>query len=308
VFSGGGSTYSTLTDVSGHATAVCTANSRSGAYAVTATPLNLGVFHNKSATFSLANSAPPPPKIGGNGIVNGASFDATKPDRIAPGALISIFGTGLSTQSGVQTAKTLPVPTQLGGTQVLINGVAAPIFAVIGNPSFDQINLQVPFEVAGATTGSVVVRVTGQPDSVPELVAIDPVSPAIFTVSSGGQGPAAVQHSANFALVTNDSPAKPGEAVVIYCTGLGMTGPPASTGDRGSTAEPFNRTLETPVVTIGGKAAQVLFSAAAPCCAALYQINVLVPPDTPAGDRPLVITMPTSNVVSRSGVTINVQP
>jgi uncharacterized protein (TIGR03437 family) len=304
VFPGGGSTYSTLTDVSGNAAAVCTANSRTGAYAVTATPLNLG----HSATFSLANSAAPPPKISGNGIVNGASFDTSKLDRIAPGALISIFGTGLATLSGVQTARTLPVPTQLGGTQVLINGVAAPIFAVIGNPSFDQINAQVPFEIAGATTGNVVVRVTGQPDSVSEPVAIDPVSPAIFTTSSNGHGPAAIQHSANFALVTSASPAKPGEAVIMYCTGLGVTTPPASTGDRGSPAEPFNRTLETPVVTIGGQTAQVLFSGAAPCCAALYQVNLLVPAGTPAGDQPLVMKMPISNVASRSGVTMNVQP
>jgi uncharacterized protein (TIGR03437 family) len=171
-----------------------------------------------------------------------------------------------------------------------------------------KINAQAPFEIAGATTGSVVVRVTGQPDSVPMPVAIDPVAPTIFTVSSDGQGPAAVQHSSNFALVTSASPAKPGEVVIMYCAGLGITSPPASTGDHGSTAEPFNRTVETPVVTIGGQTAHVLFSAAAPCCAALYQVNLPVPPGTPAGDQPLVVTMPASNVVSRSGVTINVQP
>ena len=304
VFPGGGATYSTLTDSNGHATAVCTANSRTGAYAVTATPLNLG----KSATFSLTNMAPPPPQVAANGIVNGASFDAAKPGRIAPGALISIFGTGLATQSGVQVAQTLPMPTQLGGTQVLINGIAAPIFAVAGNPTSDQINAQVPFEIAGATTGSLVVRVTGQPDSAPVPVAIDPVAPAIFTASADGQGPAAVQHSSNFSPVSSASPAKPGEAVIMYCTGLGVTSPPASTGNHGNTAEPFNRTVETPVVTIGGQTAQVLFSAASPCCAALYQVNLVVPAGTPAGNQPLVLTMPVSNVVSRSGVTINVQP
>jgi uncharacterized protein (TIGR03437 family) len=304
VFPGGGATYFTLTDSNGHATAVCTANSRTGAYAVTATPLNLG----KSATFSLTNMAPPPPQVAANGIVNGASFDAAKPGRIAPGALISIFGTGLATQSGVQVAQTLPVPTQLGGTQVLINGIAAPIFAVAGNPTSDQINAQVPFEIAGATTGSLVVRVTGQPDSAPAPVTIVPASPAIFTVSADGQGPGVIQHGANFTPVNSASPAKPGEAVVIYCAGLGVTSPPTADGDHGSTTEPFNRTVETPVVTIGGKVGQVLFSGVAPCCAALYQINVLVPADAPAGNQPVSIVMPASNVASRSGVTINIQP
>jgi uncharacterized protein (TIGR03437 family) len=303
-FPGGAATYSTLTDSNGHATAVCTASSQTGTYAVTATPLNLG----KSATFSLTNSAPPPPQVSTNGIVNGASFDASKPGRIAPGALISIFGTGLATQSGVQVAQTMPVPTQLGGTQVLVNGIAAPIFAVAASSPLDQVNAQVPFEIAGATAGSVVVRVTGQPDSVPIPVAIDPVSPAIFTASSSGQGPAAIQHSVSYALVSGASPAKPGEAVIMWCTGVGVTSPPGATGNHGNTAEPFNRTVETPIVTIGGQTAQVLFSGLAPCCAALYQVNLVVPAGTPAGDQPVVLTMPVSGAASRSGVTISVQP
>jgi uncharacterized protein (TIGR03437 family) len=302
-FSGGTFTFSALTDINGHATAVCTANSQIGSYTVAATPLALG----KSATFSVANTAPPP-KISSNGIVNGASFDTTNTDVVAPGGLISIFGTGLASQLGVQLATTLPLPTQLGGTQVLVNGVPAPILAVIGNPTFAQINAQVPFEVASATKGSLVVRVAGQPDSAPEPVTIAPASPAIFTVSADGQGPAVIQHSADFTLVNSASPAKPGEGVVIYCAGLGVTNPPTADGDHGSTAEPFSRTAETPQVTIGGKAAEVLFSGVTPCCAALYQINVIVPSDAPAGNPPVAIMMPASNVVSRSGVTMRIQP
>jgi len=63
-----------------------------------------------------------------------------------------------------------------------------------------------------------------------------------------------------------------------------------------------------PVLTIGGKAAQVLFSGLTPCCAALYQINAIVPPDAPAGNQPVVIMIPVSNVASRSGVTMSIQP
>jgi len=302
-FSSGTFTFSALTDINGHATAVCMANSQVGPYTMTATPLALG----RSATFSLANTAPPP-KIGSNGIVNGASFDTTKADVIAPGGLISVFGTGLASQLGVQLATTLPLPTQLGGTQVLVNGAPAPVFAVIGNPTFDQVNAQVPFEVAGATKGSLLVRVAGQPDSEPEPVTIAPASPAIFTVSADGQGPAVIQHSSDFTPVNSTSPAKPGEAVVIYCTGLGVTNPPAADGGHGSAAEPFNRSAEMPVLTIGGKAAQVLFSGLTPCCAALYQINAIVPPDAPAGNQPVVIMIPVSNVASRSGVTMSIQP
>ena len=61
-------------------------------------------------------------------------------------------------------------------------------------------------------------------------------------------------------------------------------------------------------MTVGGQTAQVLFSAAAPCCAALYKVNLVVPAGTPAGDQPVVLTMPVSGVASRSGVTVSVQP
>jgi uncharacterized protein (TIGR03437 family) len=94
----------------------------------------------------------------------------------------------------------------------------------------------------------------------------------------------------------------------MWCTGVGVTSPPGATGNHGNTAEPFNRTVETPIVTIGGQTAQVLFSGLAPCCAALYQVNLVVPAGTPAGDQPVVLTMPVSGAASRSGVTISVQP
>ena len=54
-FPGGGPTYSALTDISGHISVACTANSIAGAYSVTATPLTLG----SSATFSLTNARRP---------------------------------------------------------------------------------------------------------------------------------------------------------------------------------------------------------------------------------------------------------
>jgi len=50
-FADGKSTYSTLTDISGDASPICTANSQVGAYGVTATPLALG----QSVTFLLSN-------------------------------------------------------------------------------------------------------------------------------------------------------------------------------------------------------------------------------------------------------------
>jgi hypothetical protein len=60
-------------------------------------------------------------------VVNGASFQLS----VSPGSLFSIFGTGLSTQTA--SASTLPLPRNLGGAQVLVNGELAPLVYVSGN-------------------------------------------------------------------------------------------------------------------------------------------------------------------------------
>jgi uncharacterized protein (TIGR03437 family) len=61
-------------------------------------------------------------------ITNSASFV----QGLAPGAILSIFGTGLTTNvSGVVSAGSLPLPTSPVGTSVLIDGTQyAPLFAV----------------------------------------------------------------------------------------------------------------------------------------------------------------------------------
>ena len=67
---------------------------------------------------------------------------------VAPGAIVSINGTGLSSQT-VSADLTQPtLPTTLGGVQVYFNGVAAPLTYV----SPTQINAQVPWEFTSTTS------------------------------------------------------------------------------------------------------------------------------------------------------------
>jgi len=70
-------------------------------------------------------------------------------------------------------------------------------------------------------------------------------------------------------------PAKPGEFLSIYCTGLGDVNNQPVLGSA-SPSNPLASTLATPVVTIGGQTAQVLFSGLAPGFVGLYQVNVKV--------------------------------
>src|SRR5271168_4014266 len=91
------------------------------------------------------------------GILNAASFDKTG-TGVAPGSLVTIFGTGLgATQAD---ADTVPFSTVLGGVRVTVNGVNATLRDVI--PAAGIVNAQIPFEVlqaAGQTSGMVDVAV-----------------------------------------------------------------------------------------------------------------------------------------------------
>ena len=53
----------------------------------------------------------------------------------------------------------------------------------------------------------------------------------------------------------------------------------------------LSNTVETPIVTIDGRRADILFSGLTPGTAGVYQINLRVPADVRAGGAPLVVTV-----------------
>jgi uncharacterized protein (TIGR03437 family) len=68
-------------------------------------------------------------------------------------------------------------------------------------------------------------------------------------------------------------------ALVIYCTGLGLTDPPLR---EGLAATAPARTVIQPTVTVAGAPAQVFYSGPTPGLAGVYQVNVVVPLSLPA--------------------------
>ena len=219
--------------------------------------------------------------------MNAANFQPP----VAPGALISIFGSNLATGKG--QAQELPLPTNLLGSMVFINGIAAPLLYV--SPS--QINAQVPYEIPPNTSATISVHVNNTASS-NSTAAIGEVAPAIFTLPGSGIGPGAIVN-ANGTVVADDNPAQPGEIVAIFATGLGATTPAVSTGLAGN-GQP---TAQTVTVTIGGVNAPVTFAGAAPGFAGLDQVNVTVA-NVPSGDQPVVISM--AGAQSSANVTIAV--
>jgi len=240
-----------------------------------------------------AASGGPTPQITSAGIVNAATFNPAPNNQVSRGQLISIFGSDLTT-GGPFGASSLPLPTQLGSTEVRVNGTAIPLIIVAGT----QINAQLPFELTDTGTATLTV-VSGSQTSTQATVNLQATSPGIFTVNSQGTGDGAILHADN-SLVTSANPARAGETVVIFCTGLGNTQPPLASG-RPANGEP---TTNLPTITIGGRDAPRAFSGLAPGFVGLYQVNAVVPAGV-TGRVAIVIT--SAGASSRADVTLPVQ-
>ena len=254
-------------------------------------------------TIEAVPSGPTQPQLTGAGVVNGASF---KTNAVAPGTIISLFGTNLATST--LSSLILPLPTQLGGTSVTFDSFLAPLLFV----SPQQINLQVPYEITGSTV-TIVVNVSGQ-SSRPLLLSTTPVSLGMFSRSQTGTGEAAIL-DAGFRLVTSNNPASPGDTVSIYATGLGQVSPPIASGSPAET-DVLHTTVVQPTVLVDGLSARVTFSGLTPSFVGLYQINFEVPQNVARGTAVSVslmakgqtgnpVTMATSSV---DGIPPDIRP
>jgi uncharacterized protein (TIGR03437 family) len=219
-------------------------------------------------------------------VVNAATFQT----GAAPGALISIFGTNLAT--GNAEAQVVPLPINLGGTTVYIDGMAAPLLYV----SASQINAQLPYEIPANSSATVAVQVN-QVTGPNATFAVSSAAPGIFTLSGNGLGSGAILNM-NYSVVMDNNPVQPGQVVQIYATGLGVT-PGVSTG----TAASGPSAVQGVTVTIGGQNAVVGYAGAAPGFVGVDQLNVTVP-NVASGAQPVVISI--GGVQSAANVTIAV--
>jgi len=222
------------------------------------------------------------PVIAPNGTLHAFTPQLGAP--LAPGTWVAIYGSGLATQTVVNSA--LPFPTSLGGTSVIIGGIEAPLLFV----STGQVNALIPFELTAGQTYQVIVS-NNDALSTPESIQSTIVTPGVANYASGF---AEAEHAADGSLITAASPAKPGEYIVVYLVGMGPTAVPVVSGVA-SPSNPLDTTLtaDAPTITLNNEPVPVvLFSGLTPTAVGLYQIDLQVPLNAPNGDLTLVVNQP----------------
>lgn len=140
---------------------------------------SLGVPHSKNCDVCIGNNQL-------LNLVTSASYKTP----VMPGSIATIFANqGKPFTSTTISATSLPLPVNLAGTQVLIDGIEAGLFYVSPN----QINFLMP----QTRTGTVDILVTGSGGERTQGVGLTGPNPGIFTADRSGAGVAA-------ALVTTD--------------------------------------------------------------------------------------------------------
>jgi uncharacterized protein (TIGR03437 family) len=194
--------------------------------------------------------------------LSAVSAASLSPGPVAPGEIIVIFGAGLGPESGVAGAldSTGVLANLLSGAEVRFDGVPAPVFYA----QFGQINVQVPYSVAGNASTHVQALYQGTPSGSLDL-AVVAAAPALFPVVVNPDG---------FPNSQTD-PAALGSILTFYATGEGLTNGPNVSGQ--AAVAPYPSPLLPVTLTVAGFPAQILYAGSAPGAVGLLQVNARIP-------------------------------
>lgn len=219
------------------------------------------------------------PIVSATNVVNAASFQPA----IAPNTWVTITGGNLAGTTRIWDGDDFvsgALPADIDSVSVTLNGT----YAYVEYVSPNHLNVLLP---VGLASGQAQLQTYNFGlASAAVTVQVQDVAPAFFLQSDGVHIAATHANGSPVGPVdaaTGATPASPGETIVAYGTGFGVTNPAAPEGKLITTALPL---ATDPAITIGGSAAQVAFAGLT--YAGLFQINVTVPVSTASGDVPVV--------------------
>lgn len=209
---------------------------------------------------------------------------ATNRQPVVQGSFATIYVPGLA-QRGVTWDAAIPdgrtLPAELAGVRVRIGGKDCYVSYV--GPG--QVNVLLPPDVG---LGFAVVEVANPQGADRSWVEVVEAAPGLFSEASGGKLYAAALFAGRPERVTASRPAKPGDFIELYATGLGPTSEPYPAGQILSRPYPV-ADLSRIAARLGDRPAEVVYAGLV--AAGLWQVNIRVPDGTPVGDVPIRLSV-----------------
>ncbi len=246
-----------------------------------------------TANVQLTPADPAAPSVSAGSIVNAATLAA---GPVAPNSWVTIYGSNLAVTTRSWTDSDFvdgSLPFSIDGVSVFLNQFGAPRKAYVGYVSPNQVNFLLPSDLIATATTVQIRNPAGISTAMP--ITVQANAPQLFTLDgknvwathSDGTliGPAAAIPS------FSTSPAAPGEAIEVYCTGMGATNPALIPGQLPTTAA---SPVTLPQVTIGGASATVNSAGVVSGVAGVYQMGVQVPTGTINGSPAFVVQVGTA--------------
>jgi uncharacterized protein (TIGR03118 family) len=247
-----------------------------------------GVPNGSTVPRGILGSIAPPAAI--TSLVNAASFVS---GTVAPGEIVLITGQTVgpspSVTSTIPTKGNLPTianaTVPVNTTSVTFNGTPAPI--VYAGSAATAV--QVPYEIAGASSANIVLTV-GTQTAPTWTLPVAATAPGLFTINFTGAGQV-VALNADGSVNSQANPAARGSNIMLFATGEGVTNP----ADTDGIVEADNSRIPTATiaVTFNGLSATVGSDTSFPKdVSGVLDLTVTVP---------LNITPGLSNVVLTAG-------
>lgn len=192
---------------------------------------------------------------------------------VAPGELVTLWGLrfGPATGAPLQFDSARKIATTLSGVRVFFDELPAPILYA----QSEQINVQVPWELAGKTTAQMHVEYNGVSTRTGNVI-LQPSAPALFPAKYGAPQGAIINQDGSANSPTNPAPA--GSVISIYGTGGGVTNPASVTGGLAPIRPKTTLELPTTVIIDDTLSVAADYAGVAPTfISGLMQINFRIP-------------------------------
>ncbi len=272
-FTGGTTSTSVNTNSSGQAQVAVTAGSSTGAVTVSA---SAGGF---SQNFSLT-VIPPGPALTASSFFNGADFQR---GSISPCSIVTIIAPGVAPTPGTVAYNGVgALPYTVAGVSVSVGGAKAPIYNVSNANGQQQVTFQMPCDVTPGSAVPVTVNVSGGSATV--NVPVLPASPGLFLTPGSSTVSVPVVERPDGSFVSSSNPARRGEQLIAFVTGLGPTTPAAATNALPAPGTPAT-VNGTVIVGMTGQGIPLIGAQLSPDLIGVYMVAFQIPSSIAAGNN-----------------------